>query len=161
MILRKDYKGNLVPVRGKECSTEQNPVVSEKRKTYKEFANSTLSDIYGEENLNSAYHKKVTEFSSVFLKNKGNGSFEIIELPTTAQVGPTMAFEVTDVNKDGHLDVIGVGNIYEAEVETIRYDANTGYILLGDSKGNFKPQRDNSFFTTGNVKDMKKITIAG
>jgi len=161
MILSKYYKGNLVPVRGKECSTEQNPFVSEKIKTYKEFANSTLSDIYGEENLNSAYHKKVTEFSSVFLKNKGNGSFEIIELPTTAQVGPTMAFEVTDVNKDGHLDVIGVGNIYEAEVETIRYDANTGYILLGDSKGNFKPQRDNSFFTTGNVKDMKKITIAG
>lgn len=161
MILSKYYKGNLVPVRGKECSTEQNPFVSEKIKTYKEFANSTLSDIYGEENLNSAYHKKVTEFSSVFLKNKGNGSFEIIELPTTAQVGPTMAFEVTDINKDGHLDVIGVGNIYEAEVETIRYDANTGYILLGDSKGNFKPQRDNSFFTTGNVKDMKKITIAG
>ncbi|MBL86904.1 MAG: RNA-binding protein [Winogradskyella sp.] len=161
MILSKYYKGNLVPVRGKECSTEQNPFVSEKIKTYKEFANSTLSDIYGEENLNSAYHKKVTEFSSVFLKNKGNGSFEIIELPTTAQFGPTMAFEVTDVNKDGHLDVIGVGNIYEAEVETIRYDANTGYILLGDSKGNFKPQRDNSFFTTGNVKDIKKIIIAG
>ncbi|MEF3079838.1 VCBS repeat-containing protein [Winogradskyella poriferorum] len=161
MILSKYYKGNLVPVRGKECSTEQNPFVSEKIKSYKEFANSTLSDIYGEENLNSAYHKKATEFSSICLKNNGNGSFEIIELPTTAQFGPTMAFEVTDANKDGHLDVIGVGNIYEAEVETIRYDANTGYILLGDSNGNFKSQRDNSFFTTGNVKDMKKISIAG
>ncbi|MBO0320707.1 VCBS repeat-containing protein [Muricauda sp. CAU 1633] len=161
MILSKVYQGNLVPVRGKECSTEQNPFVSEKIQTYKEFANSTLIDIYGEEELNSAYHKQVHEFGSVYLKNKGDGSFEVQKLPTTAQFGPTMAFQVMDINQDGHLDILGVGNIYEAEVETIRYDANTGYILLGDSKGNLTPHTDISFFTQGNVKDMKKIAIGG
>ncbi|MEW2920906.1 VCBS repeat-containing protein [Muricauda sp. ANG21] len=161
MILSKVYQGNLVPVRGKECSTEQNPFVSEKIQTYKEFANSTLIDIYGEEELSSAYHKQVHEFGSMYLKNMGNGSLEVQKLPTTAQFGPTMAFEVTDVNQDGHLDVLGVGNIYEAEVETIRYDANTGYVLLGDSEGNLTPHTDISFFTQGNVKDMKKITIGG
>lgn len=161
MVLSKDYKGNLVPVRGKECSTEQNPFVSEKIQTYKEFANSTLIDIYGEEELNSAYHKQAHEFGSMYLKNMGNGSFEVQKLPTAAQFGPTMAFEVMDINQDGHLDVLGVGNIYEAEVETIRYDANTGYILLGDSKGNLTPYTDISFFTQGNVKDMKKITLGG
>ena len=159
MVLSKYYKGNLVPVRGKECSTEQNPFVSEKIKTYKEFANSTLIDIYGEEELETAYHKQVYEFSSVYLRNKGNSTFEVLKLPTNAQLGPTMAFEVTDINNDGHLDVLGVGSIYEAEVETIRYDANTGYILLGDSNGNLIPHIDNSFFTQANVKDMKKITI--
>ncbi|WP_037348705.1 VCBS repeat-containing protein [Sediminibacter sp. Hel_I_10] len=161
MILSKYYKGNLVPIRGKECSTEQNPFVSKKIQTYKEFANSTLIDIYGEKELNAAYHKTAFEFSSLYLRNKGNGSFEIQKLPTTAQFGPTMAFEIIDVNQDGHLDVLGVGNIYEAEVETIRYDANTGYILLGDSKGNLSPYMDHSFFTEGNVKAMKKITING
>ncbi|MEJ2112924.1 MAG: VCBS repeat-containing protein, partial [Flavobacteriaceae bacterium] len=161
MILSKYYKGKLVPVRGKECSTEQNPFVSEKIQTYKEFANSTLVDIYGEEELNVAYHRKVHEFGSVYLKNKGSSTFEVLKLPTTAQFGPTMAFEMADVNKDGYWDVLGVGSIYESEVETIRYDANTGYILLGDSKGNLTPQADISFFTQGNVKDMKKITIAG
>ncbi|MFD2100471.1 VCBS repeat-containing protein [Flagellimonas iocasae] len=161
MVLSKYYKGNLVPVRGKECSTEQNSFVSEKIQTYKEFANSTLIDIYGEEELNAAYHKQAHEFGSVYLKNKGNGMFEVQKLPTTAQFGPTMAFEVIDINSDGHLDVLGVGNIYEAEVETIRYDANTGYILLGDSKGNLIPYSENSFFTQDNVKDMKKITIGG
>jgi len=161
MVLSKSYKGNLVPVRGKECSTEQNPFVSEKIETYEEFANSTLSDIYGEEELSTAYHKQVHEFGSVYLKNKGIGSFEIKKLPSTAQFGPTMAFEVTDINQDGYLDVLGVGNIYETEVETIRYDSNTGYILLGDANGNLAPFTDNSFFATGNVKDMNKISIAG
>ena len=93
MILSKYYKGNLVPVRGKECSTEQNPFVSKKIQTYKEFANSTLIDIYGEEELNAAYHKQAYEFGSVYLRNKGNGSFEVQKLPTTAQFGPTMAFD--------------------------------------------------------------------
>ena len=161
MVLSKYYKGNQVPVRGKECSTEQNPFVSEKIQTFKEFANATLIDIYGEKELNAAYHKKVVEFSSICLKNRGDGSFEVQKLPTRAQFGPTMAFEVTDVNQDGHLDVLGVGNIYEAEVETIRYDANTGYILFGDSKGNLTPHTDNSFFTEGNVKNIKKISIGG
>lgn len=161
MVLSKYYKGKLVPVRGKECSTEQNPFLSEKIETYKEFANSTLIDIYGAEELDAAYHKQAHEFGSVYLKNMGNGSFEVQKLPTTAQFGPTMAFEITDVNRDGHLDVLGVGNIYEAEVETIRYDANTGYILLGDASGNLTPYTDNSFFTRYNVKDMKKITIGG
>ncbi len=159
MVLSKSYKGNLVPVRGKECSTEQNPFVSKKIETYEEFANSTLFDIYGEEELSTAYHRQVHEFGSVYLKNKGIGSFEIKKLPSTAQFGPTMAFEVTDINQDGYLDVLGVGNIYETEVETIRYDSNTGYILLGDSNGNLTPFTDNSFFTQGNVKDMKKIKI--
>jgi hypothetical protein len=161
MVLSKYYKGNLVPVRGKECSTEQNPFVSEKIQTYKEFANATLTDIYGEQELSTAYHKQAYEFGSIFLKNKGNGTFLVEKLPTTAQFGPSMAFEVMDINQDGHLDVLGVGNIFEAEVETIRYDANTGYLLLGDSQGNLTPYKDNSFYTTGNVKGMEKITIGG
>ena len=161
MILSKYYEGKLVPVRGKECSTEQNPFVSQKIQTYKEFANSTLVDIYGEEELDGAYHKQAHVFSSVYIKNKGEGKFEVQKLPKTAQFGPTMAFEVADINRDGHLDILGVGNIYEAEVETIRYDANRGYILLGDSEGNLLPFTDNSFFTEGNVKDMKKIHING
>src|SRR5690606_19105727 len=37
MILSKTYNGSLVPVRGKECSTQQNPFVSDKIRTYKEF----------------------------------------------------------------------------------------------------------------------------
>jgi len=159
MILSKIYKGKLVPVRGKECSTEQNPFVSEKIKSYKEFAHSTLADIYGEEVLEDSYHKIVYNFSSVYLINNGNGNFEIKHLPVAAQIGPTMSFEITDINNDGHQDVIGIGAIHEAEVETVRYDSNTGYILLGDSKGNLTPYNDISFYNEYNAKTMRQIKI--
>ncbi|ULC60754.1 VCBS repeat-containing protein [Flaviramulus sp. BrNp1-15] len=159
MILSKLYNGTLVPVRGKECSTSQNPFVSKKIKSYKEFANSSLADIYGDDMLTNSFHKAVYEFESVYIENKGNGVFEIHHLPSVAQLGPTMAFVFTDVNHDGHLDVIGSGAIHEAEVETVRYDSNTGYILLGNSKGDMKPYRDVSFYNNMNAKQMKLIDI--
>ncbi|MBU3821060.1 CRTAC1 family protein [Flavobacteriaceae bacterium XHP0103] len=159
MILSKLYNGNLVPVRGKECSTSQNPFVSEKIKTYKEFANSTLTDIYGTDVIANSYHKVVTEFESVYLENKGNGEFALKHLPTMAQLGPTMAFVFADVNSDGHLDVIGAGAIHESEVETVRYDSNVGYVLLGDSKGGLQPYKDISFYNDLNAKQMELVRI--
>ncbi|MFI1744895.1 VCBS repeat-containing protein [Thalassobellus sediminis] len=159
MILSKLYNGNLVPVRGKECSTSQNPFVSEKIKTYKEFANSTLVDIYGDTMLENSFHKEVYEFKSVYIENKGDGKFEVNHLPNTAQLGPTMSFEFTDINNDGHIDVVGVGAIHEAEVETVRYDGNAGYVLLGDSKGSLKTYNDISFYNNLNAKGMRLITI--
>jgi len=159
MFLSKLYKGNLVPVRGKECSSSQNPFVSQRIKTYEEFANSTLADIYGEKVLESSYHKQATEFESVYLENKGDGNFEIKHLPNYAQLGPTMSFVFTDVNQDKIIDVIGVGAIHEAEVETVRYDSNIGYVLLGDSKGGFKPYKDVNFYNDLNAKKMKLVNI--
>lgn len=159
MFLSKDYQGNLVPVRGKECSTQQNPFVSQKIKSYEEFANATLADIYGSNILEGAYHKQVTEFKSVYIENKGNGHFELKYLPNYAQLGPTMSFAFTDVNQDGHMDVMGAGAIHEAEVETVRYDSNIGYVILGDSKGGLKPSKDVGFYNDLNAKHMKVIRI--
>ena len=161
MILSKLYKGELVPVRGRECSSTQNPFVSEKIKTYKEFANSTLADIYGGEILENSFHKTVFEFESIYIENKGNGEFTITHLPNHAQLGPTSSFVFTDINQDGHLDVLGVGAIHEAEVETVRYDGNVGYILLGDSQGGLQPYKDISFYNDLNARKMKILDIQG
>jgi enediyne biosynthesis protein E4 len=161
MVLSKQYKGNLVPVRGKECSTQQNAFVSQKAPTYKSFAESSLADIYGDKELKSSYHKQVFQLKSGYALNNGKGSYIFKELPNTAQTGPTMSFVFEDINRDGYQDVIGIGGIYESEVETIRYDSNVGYILFGDAKGNLKPYKDLNFYNVLNAKQIKKITIAG
>ena len=159
MVLSKNYKGNLVPVRGKECSTDQNPFVSQRIKTYKEFASSSLEDIYGTDELAQSYQKEVYEFESVYLENLGNGNFDLKPLPVAAQLGPTLSFELVDVNKDGLLDLIGAGGIYEAEVETVRYDSNVGYILLNDSNGGFKPYKDTGFYIGTNSRKLHAFQI--
>nr|WP_315250382.1 VCBS repeat-containing protein [uncultured Flavobacterium sp.] len=161
MVLSKLYNGNLVPVRGKECSTQQNSFVSKKMPTFKSFARSNMKDIYGDKELKQSYHKKVFQFKSGYAVNNGKGSFTFKELPNSAQLGPTMSFVFEDVNKDGFKDVIGAGGIYEAEVETIRYDSNAGYILLGGAKGNLTSYKDLNFYNDENAKQMKSIKIKG
>jgi len=54
VAMSKINNGKLVPVRGKECSSEQNPFLLDKIETYKEFASLEFKDIYGEEKLKGA-----------------------------------------------------------------------------------------------------------
>jgi enediyne biosynthesis protein E4 len=151
--------GNLIPVRGKQCSSEQTPFLNDKVKTYKDFASSTLFEIYGSDKLANATHYKAHNFKSIILMNNGQGEFTIETLPNQAQFGPTLSIEVQDINKDGYLDIFGVGNVYDAEVETIRYDASKGYILLGNEKGGYEYNSDTSYINNNEAKAIKKIEI--
>lgn len=151
--LSKEENGDLFPVRGKECSSQQTPFLNDKIETYKEFANSTIVDVYGESNINEAYHLEVTSFNSYYLNNQGNGSFEFMELPNKAQFGPTLAFQPIKIN--GKNNVVGIGSIYDAEVETIRYDASKGYVLNNDLTIN----NSIDYVSSEEVKTIKSITI--
>ncbi len=161
VAMSKISNGKVVPVRGKECSSEQNPFLLNKIKTYKEFASLEFNDIYGEDKLKDAFKLQVHMFESAYVENLGGGKFEVKKFPKIAQMGPTLSTLCIDVNNDGNLDIIGVGNIYDAEVETIRYDSNYGYVLLGNGKGNFEYSKELDPFVDKDAKDITDITING
>ncbi|MBW2939125.1 VCBS repeat-containing protein [Aureisphaera sp. CAU 1614] len=161
VALSKISDGKLVPVRGKECSSEQNPFLLDKIKTYKQFASLEFKDIYGEDKLKDAFKLISHMFESVYVENLGGGKFEVKKLPKIAQMGPTLSTLAKDINGDGNLDIIGIGNIYDAEVETIRYDSNYGYVFLGDGKGNFEYNKEHDPFVDKDAKDITDITING
>jgi len=160
IVLSKDYKGKLVPTRGRECSSQQMPFIKEKFSTYNSFANATMKDIYGDK-LKSALHLEVNTFHSVVMINDGS-SFDINILPNQAQVSPINGIVTTDINKDGNIDLIVAGNNFDTEVETARYDAGTGLILLGNGKGDFEPVSvvESGLFANQNVKDIKLVSGA-
>ena len=154
-------EGKLVPIRGKECSSDQNPFLLEKIQTYKEFAHLEMKDIYGEERLKEAFKLTAYIFETVYVENLGNGDFKIIKLTNEAQMGPTLSLITGDFNNDGNKDIMGVGAIYDAEVETIRYDSNYGYVLLGDGKGDFSYAKIYDPFIDSDSKDLRQIVING
>ena len=161
IAMSKNNHGKLVPVRGKECSSEQNPFLLDKIQTYKEFASFDMNEIYGEENLQDAFQLKSHLFESIYIENLGEGNFRMKHLPNEAQIGPTMSLISGDFNKDGKLDIMGIGAIYDAEVETIRYDSNYGYVLLGDNHGNFIYNNGYDPFIDKDSKDLETIVING
>jgi len=139
IVLTKKYKDMTVPVRGKECSSEQMPILKEKFGTYEGFANSSIEDILGKQKIKEAYSRSVTDFSSYILINEGESDFSIQKLPREAQWFPIMDIVIADFNEDGNKDLFLVGNKLNAEPETPSYDAGKGLVLIGDGKLNFTP----------------------
>ena len=129
IVFSKDYKGELVPMRGRQCSSEQMPFIAEKFKNFISFAEANLQDIMGEDKLANALHYEIKTLSSICLLNEGNGNFKEIPLPRQAQFSPIMDFLSTDIDQDQNPEIIAIGNLYATEVETTRYDASIGTVL--------------------------------
>lgn len=158
IVLSYQYDGKYVPLRGKECSTQQMPFISKRIKSYYEFANSSLEDIYGQK-LQTSYNREVNEFKSILLLNKGENKFKKIILPAMAQTMPILDGDTFDFNQDGFEDLIVVGNIYNTEVETPRLDNPYGLVLLSNKKDNYTvlPPKDTGLYLNGNAKSVELI----
>ena len=158
IVLAKFYKDDYVPVRGRECTSQQMPYVAEKFKDYHSFASSKLLEILPEDKLGDAVVYEITSFDSVLMFND-NGQLTIELLPNEVQVSPIKSSLVLDVNNDGIKDILLVGNHYGVEVETTRYDAGYGALLLGDKNRNysFMSPMESGFYTPFDSRDIKLI----
>ncbi|MEZ4884311.1 MAG: VCBS repeat-containing protein [Chitinophagales bacterium] len=155
-------EGNLFPLRGRECSSQQIPDIKKKFPTYDSFAKATLKEVYGEAAFENAIHYAAKTFASTYFENKGDGTFRLHALPNLAQISAINVVEVADLNEDGFDDVIVAGNLYQSEVETPRNDASYGLVLLNDTKGFFKvlPPFESGLYLKGDVKKGAAIQLA-
>ncbi len=104
-------------------------------------------------------HYSAQTFASAYIQNNGNSDFTIKNLPNQAQISSINDFIIEDVNNDGHKDLITVGNLFPAEIETTRNDAGIGLLMLGDGKGNWQPQTANQSGISIPHDVKKAITI--
>jgi enediyne biosynthesis protein E4 len=162
IVLSYYNDGKQYPVRGRGCSSQQIPNIKKKFKNYESFSEATLVDVYTEKSLKEALHYEVKSFASIYLENK-KGKFIIHELPVEAQLSSINQIMIDDYDKDGNLDALITGNMYNSEVETPRNDAGHGLFLKGNGKGKFKsiPPTQSGFFTPGDVKNMSAIKVKG
>ncbi len=160
IVLAKFYKDDYVPVRGRECTSQQMPYVAEKFKDFHSFASSKLVDILPEETVDDAVIYEIESFESVVLIND-NGHLKRQVLPRLAQISPIKSTLVKDINNDGFKDIITVGNHYGVEVETTRYDAGYGNILLGDGNNNFTPLSplESGFYVPQDSRDITYLQL--
>ncbi len=162
IFLAKHLNDILVPIRGRECTSQQCPMIAKKFSTFLSFAESDLKGILGED-IESAYHRQAYLFSSVIFIND-KGKFTIKKLPVEAQLSSVNGILVNDYDNDGKKDMLIAGNKFDVEVETTPADASVGLFMKGDGQGNFistKPP-ESGFYVPYNVKDIKTIkTKAG
>ena len=122
VVLAKTSDGKTLPVRGRECSSQEMPFILGEFPTFDQFASADLNQILSEEQREESYFREIQTFSSVVLIND-NGNFTAHELPVECQFGPVKAWWPVDYDEDGDLDLFFAGNHLPVEVETARYDA--------------------------------------
>ncbi|MEM9824672.1 MAG: VCBS repeat-containing protein, partial [Bacteroidota bacterium] len=156
IVLSYHTEEALVPLRGRECSSNQMPFIKEKFKSYDAFGRATMQEVFGQEQLASSVHFVANNFAHCYFENKGNAVFAKKTLPIETQVSSINTFLIEDFNEDGKLDILCAGNLYGSEVETPRNDASFGHLLIGDGEGDFTtlPATKSGFQTRGEVRNL-------
>ena len=161
VVLAKTENKRVVPIRGKQCSSQEIAFVNDKFKDFESFARADLFDIYGQAKLEDSKTDTIFSLTSKVLLNRGS-TYEAIEFPIQAQFSPIKDMIVYDINKDGHQDIIFSGNQYGVEVETVRYDAGRGGILLGNGDGSFDfvSSDQSGIEMNGDFRYLDTLTVA-
>ncbi|CAN5194343.1 VCBS repeat-containing protein [soil metagenome] len=161
-VLCRFILGHEYPTHPRETFSTQ--MVSMRRRFlhYSDYGNATFADIFTPDQLNDALIFKATNMASSYIENNGQGQFTVKPLPVEAQFSPLLGMLVTDINGDGNLDVVGVGNEYGTEPLTGWYDAGTGTCLLGNGAGKFAPVKagQSGFRVDKDAKAMAELRLA-
>jgi len=129
---------------------------------YKDFTQASIDKLLTPEERAKALVLEANYLQSAYIENKGDGTFAMHALPTPAQMAPVFGMVTTDVDQDGNLDVMLVGNDFSGEVSMGRYDALNGLWLKGDGKGGFTAQSiaTSGFYVPGNAKGLAQMASA-
>lgn len=161
IVLSVTKKGTKLPLRGRECSSQQVPIIKRRFETFDEFASADLNQIYGEELLENALHYTIDTFAHHWFENKGDGKYEQHQLPIAAQFSSINDIIVFDYNNDEYPDLLVAGNLFDTEVETPRSDAGIGLVLQNDGKKGFDaiPLNESGLLIDNEVKAMAEIKL--
>ena len=129
---------------------------------YAPFGQATMSEILTEDERKQALKLSANYLSSSYIENQGNGQFVIKPLPLIAQTAPVFGMLAQDVDGDGNLDAVLVGNEHGSDMVGGRMDAFDGLVLKGDGKGNFAPLTidQSGFYVPGNAKSIVSLPDA-
>jgi len=117
---------------------KQLPHLNKKFLSYRDFANATVIELFGKENLEASDQKQVHVLEhSVFL-NDGNNNFTRSELPYEAQLSSVKTLYLHDFNEDGLPDILLAGNDFHINTQLGRLDAGHGEVLMNLGNGSFE-----------------------
>ncbi len=157
----KDEAGvpRAYPVHSRDDLISQMVSMKRKFQNYATYGRATFDSLFTQKELEGAISYHANHMESSYIANEGNGKFSLKSLPIEAQFAPVYGMLSRDINGDGYLDVLAVGNNYATEVFTGRYDALRGLYLQGDGKGNFRPVAlsKSGWYVPGDAKGLAEV----
>ena len=151
------HQGTETPFSSKDELVKQMPFLNKKFLSYSDFANASITDLFGKESLNTSDKKQVYELNSCYFENLGDGNFVKKPLPRLVQASQVNDIWVEDLNEDGYLDVLIVGNNHHISTQLGRLDASHGVFLQNDKQGFFLHNQEQDPQIDGVVQSIEKL----
>lgn len=131
--------------------------------TYGALGEATVQDIFPAEDLKDAQIMRADWMFSSYVENLGGGRFKISALPVEAQIAPVQGILPYDVDRDGLLDLLLVGNDYGMELLQGRADAFCGLVLKNMGQNQFRAidLEESHFYVPGNARALTRVDLGG
>jgi hypothetical protein len=152
--------GKEYPAQTRTTVTEQIPSLRKRAYYFSDYGKMGYDDLFTKAERDAAKQVQAYQMASLYVENKGGGLFGLTQLPMMAQLAPVFGILPMDVDRDGNLDIVAVGNSYAPEALTGRYDASYGWVLRGTGKGQFTPVafRNSGFIVPGDARSLVKLS---
>lgn len=164
------YTSGLVTIEsdGKEKPFEQLdellqefPSLVQNVDSYEDFANKSVSGLFGEDALTGVMRKRITELKSVVIFNRGINTAEIVPLPVDAQSFPIKSIMTIDTG-NSEKELLLVGNHYGVKPSYGgRQDAGYGLHLRYSPGVGFQTlmHQVSGFYVEGDLRTIDSISI--
>lgn len=150
------------PVILKKEITKQLPYLLKKYLKHNAYKEETIADIFTKNELKNSIQYQVYETGTcVFWNDDGNYRKE--KMPFRAQLAPTYAIHVSDLDNDGDMDLVMGGNQFKAKPQTGMYAATQGVTLQNNGNGKFTAltPKGGKLEIAGQVRDFNSLSVNG
>ncbi len=147
--------------------TKQYVGIRKRFNSFGEFGESTLPEMFPDGLLDDATVLSMNYMKTAWIENLGGGKFKIHSLPVAVQIAPVYGILPQDLDDDGYMDILLIGNDFGMEVQQGPADAMVGLALKNNGDGSFAPVplNESHFFVPGDgkslvISDEKSLIVA-
>ncbi|MGB5393961.1 MAG: VCBS repeat-containing protein [Lutimonas sp.] len=155
-ILTRSINQKDVPLVLRKELSNQIPSLKKSVLKFEDYAKTSINDLFSNKIVENSIVKEVVTFNSLIAYNDGDNNFTVESLPNEVQRSCVNAILTKDLNGDGILDIITVGNDFRYKPQFTRSDASTGDVLLSQPNKKYMCVNSNisGLFVKGQASQM-------
>ncbi len=154
-IISRYFDEVSYPVATRDALISQIPALQGRLPKYAMYGQSKIEDIFTDNELKGIFTLEIHELRSGIFENTGS-AFQFHPLPDVAQFGPVNSILCEDIDDDGIVEIIVVGNDHGIEVLGGQQDALPGLVMKKSKDWEYKVKR---LFEASDARKIRSIEI--
>lgn len=157
-IIARYIDGDYYPFEQLDELLLEFPDLGQQVGSYYNYANSTITDLFGNERTEQSEIREIYELRSMIYENDRGKRMNPKPLPFDVHTFPVMAIE--KIQSSGNPDILLGGNLYDVKPSTGgKLGSGYGLYLQNQGESSFKSlsMQESGFYTPGEIREIRQI----